>query len=70
MGGNTSRCLCLGSAWQGAHAPQSSRALSGAGIGFLLKTGLFCVGCMQGVVEMHGGGEFFDVENRARWVIA
>lgn len=53
VGGNTSRCL--GSAWQGAHTPQSSRALSRAGIGFFfLKMGLFCVGCMQGVVEMHG----------------
>lgn len=34
-----------------------------------LKTGLFCVGCMQWVVEMKGGREFFDVENGARWVI-
>lgn len=69
VGGNASRCLCLGSAWQGTHTPQSSRALSRAGIGFFLKMGLFCVGCMQGVVEMRGGREFFDVENGARRVI-
>lgn len=50
---------------------QSSRALSRAGIGSFLQMGLFCVGCMQGVVEMHGGREFFLREKTgiARWVL-